>query len=92
MAIFQGKYAKIIDSKHQHGKVVQLGSVVKLRDLSSNKEEEYTLVGSTEADSLQRRISNDSPIGKVILEKKVGDEVSYKAPGGKFHYKIVGVK
>ncbi len=86
------KYAKIIDAKHQKGRMVQLGSVVRLRDLSSNREEEYTLVGSTEADSLQHLISNDSPIGKVLLERKVGDVVTYKAPGGKFQYKIVGLK
>lgn len=88
------KYAKIIDAKHQKekGGVVGLGSVVRIRELSTNREEEYTLVGSTEADSLQRLISNDSPIGKVLIEKKVGDVVSYKAPGGKFQYKIVGLK
>ncbi|MBI5755059.1 transcription elongation factor GreA [Candidatus Peregrinibacteria bacterium] len=86
------KYAQIIEAKHQKGRVVQLGALVRLRDLSSNKEEEYTMVGSTEADSLARRVSNDSPIGKVLMEKKVGDVVSYKAPGGKFQYKIVGLK
>lgn len=85
------KFAKIIDDKHQHGAVVQLGSRVRVRSISSNAEEEYTIVGSTEADAIARRLSNESPVGKALLDKKVKDRVDVRAPGGVFKYEIVSI-
>lgn len=86
------KHAKIIT--HKHGKVVELGSVVVIRRLKprEGEHEEYTLVGSTEADPLNHRISNESPIGAALLDHKVGEEVDVHVPAGKVSYKIVSLK
>jgi len=55
-------------------------------------EHEFTIVGSTEADSMAHKISNESPVGEAILGKKKGDTVTVKAPGGIFEYKILKIK
>lgn len=86
------KHAKIIT--HKHGQSVELGSVVVIKRVKprEGEKEEYTLVGSTEADPLNHRISNESPIGAAILDHKVGDEVDVHVPAGKVTYKIVSLK
>src|SRR3990167_1385979 len=88
------KYAKIIDESGKHGAVVQLGSKVVIRNLTSkNKaEEEFTIVGSTEADPINHKISNVSPVGRAILEKRAGETVKIVAPAGMMEYRIVKVK
>lgn len=88
------KYAKIIDEKSHHGASVQLGSKVLLQNLSSKTkmEEEYTIVGSTEADPILQKISNVSPVGHAILDRRAGDTVKVSAPAGIIEYKIVRVK
>lgn len=60
---------------------VQMGGRVTLLNQNGN-EEEYTIVGSPEADPAQGRISNESPVGKALLNKRVGDEVQVKTPAG----------
>ncbi|MFA5843185.1 MAG: transcription elongation factor GreA [Candidatus Gracilibacteria bacterium] len=86
------KHAKIIT--HKHGKVVELGSVVGIKRIKprEGEREEFTIVGSTEADPLNQRISNESPIGAAVLDHKVGDEVEARTPGGKVTYEIVSLK
>ncbi len=75
------------------GSVVQIGSTVTLQNLTEkDPPETYTIVGSMEADPLNGRISNESPIGNTILDKKKGDTVKVKVPAGIFEYKIVEVK
>lgn len=88
------KYAKIIDEKSHRGALIQLGSKVILQNLSSKSrgEEEYTIVGSTEADPMNRKISNVSPVGKAVLDRRVGEIVKVAAPAGIIEYKIVKVK
>jgi len=88
------KYIKIIDEKSHHGVSVQLGSKVLLQNLSSKTklEEEYTIVGSTEADPISHKISNVSPVGQAILDRRAGDVVKVSAPAGVIEYKIVRVK
>lgn len=84
------KHAKII--KEAVGvKTVQLGTTVHLQNLTKGKEdvEVYTIVGSTEADPFEGRISNESPVGSVLLDKKKGDSVKAKIPAGTVEYKIV---
>src|SRR3989338_3407311 len=78
------KYVKIIDEKGKKGAVVQLGSRVVVQNLSSKTktEEEYTIVGSTEADPINHKISNVSPVGKALLDQKAGDIVKVVAPAG----------
>jgi transcription elongation factor GreA len=69
------KNAQIIDEKKAHsGKKVQIGTTVKIQNLTKKEEapEEFTIVGSTETNPLKSRISNESPIGKALLGKKKG--------------------
>jgi transcription elongation factor GreA len=84
------KNAKVI--KGQHTQSVQIGSVVSLKKSGSKEQEEYTIVGTTEADPFEFKISNDSPIGAAIMEKVVGDKVQAETPSGLVKYEIVGLK
>lgn len=88
------KYAKIIDSHAHKVAAVQLGSTVVIHNITSKKaeDEEYTIVGSTEADPINHKISNVSPVGKALLDKKIGDVVKVIAPAGHIEYKIVKIK
>ena len=71
--------------------VVRTGSHVVVLDMDDNSEEEYHLVGSQEADPYQRRISDESPFGKALLDAKEGDVVSVDAPAGVMQYKILKI-
>lgn len=88
------KFAKIIDDRTKSGVTVQLGSVVVIQNSSGrNKlEEEYTIVGSTEADPINHKISNVSPVGRALIDKRVGDVVKVSAPAGMIEYKIARIK
>lgn len=79
--------SSIIKSKASDKVVV--GSTVELQ--TGAKKVEYAIVGSVEADPLEGRISDESPIGKALLGKKVGDSVVIKTPSGEATYKIVKV-
>lgn len=74
------KNAMIIESPAVPG-TVELGDKVLVQN-QDGKIEQYTIVGSTEANPLEGRISNESPVGKALLGKKVGDEVEVRTPGG----------
>ena len=86
------KNCQIIDEEKSDDKVV-FGSVVTLKDLEYDEELEYKLVGPLEASILDNKISIESPIGKLILGRHVGDTVSAASPaGGTISYKIISVK
>ena len=72
--------------------VVSLGSKVTLKYIEEDEEEEYTIVGSKEADPFENKISNESPIAKAILGLKAGETVSVDSPNGKYDVKIMSVK
>lgn len=84
------KNAKIIEEKH-HAAVVQLGTKVVIRDINVKKAlpQEYTIVGSTEADPLEHLISNESPVGAALLGKQKGDIVKAIIPAGVVEYEII---
>ena len=84
------KNAEII-SEHQGTQTVQLGNGVTLKNLASGEKEVYTIVGSTEANPFDGKISNESPIGSVLLDRKKGDTVEAIVPGGKVKYEIVKI-
>lgn len=89
--------ANVINNKDKKKKgVVNLGSTVTIEDLEPEDEEdrkqEYILVGTTEADPFEGKISNESPIGAAILGKKVNVVVSVRTPSGDHKYKILKVK
>lgn len=85
------RYAKIIDESEIDTKTVQVGNTVKVLDMEFNEEESYTIVGSTEVDLSQNKISNESPIGVALMGAKKGQVVEAKAPAGVIKYKIVSI-
>ncbi|MGX7348824.1 transcription elongation factor GreA [Dolosicoccus paucivorans] len=86
------RYAEIIDDKDIDQDEVTLGRKVTFQELPDGEEETYTIVGSAEADPLESKISNDSPIAKALLGKKIGDVVEVDTPGGTFECKIINVE
>ena len=84
--------AKIIDEKEIDTKTVQIGNLVKLLDIEFNEEVEYTIVGSTEVNLAENKVSNVSPIGKALLGRKKGETVNVEAPAGTIQYKILAIK
>ena len=84
--------AKVIDSKEIDTKTVQIGNTVKLYDEEFEEEIEYTIVGSTEVDLAENKISNESPIGKALLGRKKGEVVDVDAPDGIIKFKILAIK
>jgi transcription elongation factor GreA len=82
--------ARVIEEPTARVDYVRLGAHVKVVD-SDGEEETYYLVGSHEADPRRRLISNESPIGRAILGKRVGDEVTGVAPAGAFSLKVLDI-
>ena len=83
--------AKLIEHVENDTHEVHLGVTVSLKDMEYGDEVEYILVGSAEADPMNKRISYESPVGKAILGKKEGDMVEVNVPAGKLKYKILAV-
>lgn len=85
------KNVKIIDEAASSRRCVQLGTTVHLKNLSKVKDESeiYTIVGSTEADPLSGKISNESPVGAALLGCAAGDEIKVKVPAGLVGYKVL---
>jgi len=84
------KNAEIVTRKK--GDDVQVGSTVVVQKEGQKETKEFTIVGSEEADSLQGKISYLSPLGKVLMGKRKGDEATFQAPSGdKIKYKIIKV-
>lgn len=84
------KNAKVIDQV-DNGEV-NLGSTVVLEDMETGEKETYTLVGTTEADPFENRISNESPVGQAIIGKSVDTVVVAHTPAGDLSYRILEVK
>ena len=85
------KNVEIISDIKGATKTVMVGVKVKVYDEEFDEECEYRVVGSTEADPRAGLISDESPVGKALLGKKLGDEVIVEAPGGEFKLKIVEI-
>lgn len=85
------KNAKVIDEDEVSTDVVSLGSKVKILDMEFNDEVVYNIVGSTEANPSQYKISNESPAGKALMGKGTGDVVEVTAPGGVIKFKILEI-
>ena len=80
--------AKIIDENDMSGDFVGVGLKVKIKDVDSGENLEFTIVGSTEADPFAGRISNESLVGQHLLGKKKGEVVEIVVPDGVLHYKV----
>ncbi len=85
--------ARVIDDKEkkEKGDLVQVGSTVTIKE-EGNGSEKYSIVGAAEADPRAGKISNESPIGKAILNHHAGEEVTVEAPGGMFKVQIIKVE
>lgn len=85
------RYAKIIDESEIDTKTVQVGNTVKVLDIEFNEEVSYTIVGSTEVNLAENKISNESPIGKALLGVKKNQTIDVQAPAGIMKYKILAI-
>ncbi|MFR5950544.1 MAG: transcription elongation factor GreA [Clostridia bacterium] len=85
------RFAKIIDDSEIDTKKVQVGNTVKVLDMEFDEEVEYTIVGTTEADITQNKISNESPIGSALLGAKKNQIVEVQVPAGVSKYKILSI-
>ena len=83
--------AEIIDESNMDIRAISLGSVVKLYDEDFEEEITYSIVGSNQADPLEQKISDQSPIGRALMGKKAGDRVTVTAPAGELHFKVLEV-
>ena len=86
------KNAEIVDEDEVDLETINIGCQVKILDLEFDEELTYKIVGSTEANSLKGKISNESPVGKALLGKKVGDLVSVETQAGAFQYKVLEIQ
>ncbi|MBG9979703.1 transcription elongation factor GreA [Facklamia sp. DSM 111018] len=86
------RFAEIIDDKDFDEDEVTLGRKVTFKELPNGPEEAYIIVGSAEADPMEFKISNDSPMAQAILGKKVGQEATIDTPGGSFDVEILKVE
>ena len=84
--------AKIIHEGEGGADEVHLGSTVKVKNLSTGAENEYTIVGSAESDPLNAKISNESPIGSAIVGAKPGQTVTANAPSGDIQLKVLSIR
>ena len=82
---------KIIDEDEIETKTVQVGNVVQVLDVEFDEKIEYKIVGSTEADVTENKISNESPIGSALLGKKKNETVDVETPGGMIQFKILKI-
>ncbi|QUH19831.1 transcription elongation factor GreA [Alkaliphilus sp. B6464] len=83
--------AIIIDEEDINTDVVSIGATVQVKDLEFDEVVEYMIVGSTEADPYELKISNESPVGKTLLGSKVGDVVEVQIPDGITKYEILKI-
>ena len=86
------KNAEVVDEEEVDLKKINVGCQVKLLDVEYNEEMVYKIVGSSEADSLQGKISNESPVGRALIGHKKGDEVTIETQAGNVTYKVLQIK
>ena len=86
------KNAEVVVEEDVDVDVINIGCKVKVLDMEFDEELEFRIVGSTEASSLQGKISNESPVGKALLRHKVGDVVEVETQAGTIEYKILEIQ
>ncbi|MEA3422572.1 MAG: transcription elongation factor GreA [Bacillota bacterium] len=85
------KYAKIIEKDSVDKDIVSVGSKVIVLAMDFDEEETYAIVGSTEADPYENKISNVSPVGSALIGRKIGDVVEVVVPAGALNYKVINI-
>ncbi|MBW6411161.1 transcription elongation factor GreA [Clostridium weizhouense] len=86
------KNAVVVDESDIPNDIVAVGSKVKVKDYDFDEEVEYSIVGSAEADPMNFKISNESPVGKALVGKKIGDIVEVVVPDGVSKFEILDIK
>ncbi len=86
------KNAEVVDEDEVDLDKINIGCMVKILDVEFNEELEYKIVGSTEANSLKGKISNESPVGKALMGRKVGDTVEVDTQAGVIAYKVLEIQ
>ena len=85
------KNAEVVVEEEVDLDKISIGCSVRILDCEFNEELEYKIVGSTEANSLKGKISNESPVGKALLGKKIGDLVNVETQAGELEYKVLSI-
>ena len=86
------KNAEVVVEEEVDLDKISIGCKIRILDCEFDEELEYTIVGSTEANSLKGKISNESPVGKALLGKKVGDSVVVETQMGEITYKVLEIQ
>ena len=86
------KNAEVVDEDEVDLDKINIGCLIKILDVEFNEELEYKIVGSTEANSLKGKISNESPVGKALMGHKVGDTVEVETQAGLLSYKVLEIQ
>ena len=85
------KHVKVISETDIKTDIVNVGNTVLVHDVEFDEDVEYSIVGSTEANPLENKVSDLSPIGKALMGAKVGDTVEFETPGGAAHLEILKI-
>ena len=86
------KNASVVDESEIPAGTVAVGATVKVKDYDFDEVVEYTIVGSAEADPMNFKISNESPVGKALIGRKVGDIVEATVPDGVSKFEILDIR
>jgi len=86
------RMARVIDEEDISTDVVSIGATVKVLDMEFDEELEYIIVGSAEADPAHSKISNESPVGRALIGKSIGDVVEVSVPDGVIQFKILDIR
>ena len=86
------KNAQVVDESEIPTDIVAVGSIVKVKDYEYDEEEEFAIVGSAEADPMNNKISNESPVGEALVGKKVGAIVEVQVPDGVNKFEILEIR
>ena len=86
------KNAEVVDEDEVDLDKINIGCQIKILDVEFNEELEYKIVGSTKANSLKGKISNESPVGKALMGHKVGDTVEVETQAGLLSYKVLEIQ
>ncbi|MBP5265690.1 MAG: transcription elongation factor GreA [Lachnospiraceae bacterium] len=86
------KHAEVVTEEDGEAGKINIGCTVRLLDLEFDEEVEYRLVGSTEANSLKGKISNESPVGRALIGASLNDVVTVETEAGSFQYKVLDVR
>ena len=92
--LVKGKLAQavLVDTSKIGGNTIVFGATVKVLELKTKEEEEYTLVGEGEADPLANKILTSSPMGQALLTRKAGETIEVSAPKGTLKFKILEIR